>query len=242
MSFSTPQFPVLTLHDWLLWHDGVHAPAFNMAADHVLFDHAERFGMPLLRLYSWEQPTVSIGRSQRYPELIPQGLDVIRRPTGGGVVFHGKDCTYTLVLPADHPLSTLEIAESYQFIHEAFLSQFASVVRLSDTKAPSDPLTMRCFDSPVRFDLLQSDGTKCAGAAQLRRGGASLTQGSVLLSISGGNQKVMEQKILAAFEHLAHAQYVAWEPDADFLSEVSERVSSHYATEEWNRKGAVGRG
>lgn len=239
MHFSNKTGFPLTPHPWFLWRDGAHDPAFNMAADHVLFDHVAVFGKPLLRLYTWDRLTVSFGRSQRYPRAIPHGFSAIRRPTGGGVVEHGADCTYTLVLPAEHPLSMLEICESYQFIHLALLSQFSACARLSDQKADADPLTMRCFDSPVRFDILGLNGEKCAGAAQLRRGGASLTQGSIRLSVTGGGHEAMQESILRAFEETAHAQLVAWEPDEFFLAEVRERVSLQYATDGWNENGTL---
>ena len=123
MPITYDELPPLSPEPWLLWLDGAHSPSFNMAADQVLLAHATAFGKPVLRLYQWDRPSVSFGRSQLYPANIPEGYAGIRRPTGGGVVWHDDDLTYTIVLPPGHVLASLDMAGSYRFIHEAILSQ-----------------------------------------------------------------------------------------------------------------------
>ena len=73
-----------------------------MAVDEALLRHVQT---PLLRIYGWETACVSIGYFQK-ATVAPSDRPFVRRYTGGGLVEHGRDLTYTLVLPADHPLTT----------------------------------------------------------------------------------------------------------------------------------------
>ena len=72
---------VLPQAPWLLWLDGAHDPAFNMAADHVLLDRAASFATPLLRIYSWDRPSISFGRSQLHPAALASSHTLVRRPS-----------------------------------------------------------------------------------------------------------------------------------------------------------------
>ena len=76
-----------------------HAGAWNMAVDQALL---ERGGLPVLRVYGWDTPTVTMGYAQSVAKLADALPDwpVVRRWTGGGVVFHGEDFTYTVMVPA----------------------------------------------------------------------------------------------------------------------------------------------
>ena len=75
-----------------------HGAPLNMAIDEVLLRHAR---MPLLRLYRWERPAISFGYFGVAAQILPQcgPREAVRRWTGGGVVWHGEDLTYSLVVP-----------------------------------------------------------------------------------------------------------------------------------------------
>lgn len=92
---------------WLLWRDGTHDPFFNMSMDEVLLEEAPSLGAPLIRTYRWDRPSLSIGSSQLYPESEEARYAIVRRPTGGGNVYHDVDLTYTAVIPAGHSLTDL---------------------------------------------------------------------------------------------------------------------------------------
>ena len=81
--------------EWLLWRDTVHDPFFNMSMDEILLEEAGNLGAPLIRTYRWDRPSLSIGSSQLYPETEAARYAIVRRPTGGGNVFHDGDLTYT---------------------------------------------------------------------------------------------------------------------------------------------------
>ncbi len=225
---------------WLLWLDGAHSPFFNMAADHVLLEHVFGLGKPILRIYQWDCSSVSFGRSQHYPKNVPEGYTVVRRPTGGGVVWHDDDLTYTIVLPVEHPLATLGMKDSYRFFHEAILAQLEAGTFLQNNKDASvDPRTMQCFRSPSLFDIIGSTGVKYAGAAQFRSNKGMLTQGSVKLEASAGDWDQMKTTILRAFACSAKAEYVQWTPETTLLVEIEAKSAEQYEDYDWNHEGTL---
>src|SRR5688572_15851786 len=88
----------------------------NMAVDQAWLELSD---LPVLRVYTWDQPTVTIGYAQSLGKLqdaLP-GWPVIRRWTGGGVVMHQEDYTYSVIVPASHKWAETPAVESYRVIH-----------------------------------------------------------------------------------------------------------------------------
>ena len=96
---------------WLFWNDTPHSPAWNMAADEALLQNAPATGTPLLRCYAWDRPAVSIGYVQRL-DAAPEGFAAVRRPTGGGIVYHDYDFTFSVAFPMGHWLTGLDRTQS----------------------------------------------------------------------------------------------------------------------------------
>ncbi len=92
-----------------------HGAALNMAIDEVLLRHAQ---MPLLRVYAWTQPALSFGYFGRVAEIVPDSSarETVRRWTGGGIVRHGSDLTYSVIVPRGHPFFRLRPLGSYAAI------------------------------------------------------------------------------------------------------------------------------
>ena len=91
----------------------------NMAIDEALLLSAASSDIPILGIYGWEEPTVSVGYFEPYASAAGAAMPVIRRWIGGGVVRHGsgEDLTYSLTVPARHPFCKCRPAASYQAIH-----------------------------------------------------------------------------------------------------------------------------
>ncbi|MEI7958089.1 MAG: hypothetical protein WCI40_03190, partial [Verrucomicrobiota bacterium] len=91
--------------------------AVNMAIDEVLLLHAER---PILRVYDWARPAVTFGYFERWEPVAAAfpGREWVRRWTGGGIVPHGADWTYSLIIPRSDAFSRVGAGESYRVIHE----------------------------------------------------------------------------------------------------------------------------
>ena len=152
--------------------------AMNMAVDEALLLNAPA---PLLRVYRWKCPAVSFGYFEHYEvvtQLYPH-LELVRRWTGGGIVPHGEDTTYSLIAPRSSRFFNVSVSESYRLIHEAVarvLARPGIELRLAGegTEAPSHG----CFERAVRCDVV-SGHMKVAGAAQRRSRAGLLHQGSI---------------------------------------------------------------
>jgi lipoate-protein ligase A len=169
------------MNSWFFLQSGPGDAAFNMALDEALLEAAARLGRPVLRFYGWTEPAATFGYFQKFAEVerATRLRPLIRRPTGGGIVPHDADWTYSLVFPPDHEWHSLKAEESYRRVHEWIRSAFAKldvVAELAPGCKKSAP--GECFVGHVKFDLLWK-GRKIAGAAQRRNKLGLLIQGSV---------------------------------------------------------------
>ncbi len=165
-----------------LWMDDVArgGPA-NMAVDEWLLETAE---VAHLRVYPWEKNWGSYGYFVPDAEAAKSlaGLNRVRRWTGGGIVDHRSDWTYTLVIPRGERLAELRGAESYRVIHLALADALrAGGIACEVAGARSAMPGGDCFQRPVEFDLLGAGGDKVAGAGQRRTARGLLHQGSLAL-------------------------------------------------------------
>jgi lipoate-protein ligase A len=176
---------------WVLPHESADGPA-NMALDEALLDTvAAEPSAAWLRTYGWTEPTLSLGYFQRWADAQadPRWRDapIVRRPTGGGAIWHDHEVTYALVVPESHPLARPSRA-LYRAVHEAFAALFRSHGVNADRrgtvfKLESAPRPFLCFTDCDPEDIV-SGGNKVVGSAQRRRSGAVLQHGSVLLAPS----------------------------------------------------------
>lgn len=152
-----------------------------MAMDEALLEFMPRLRVPVLRFYGWTQPAATFGYFQKHAEVerTTPLRPLVRRPTGGGIVPHDADWTYSLAFPTHHEWYGLAASESYRRVHEWLQAGFArlGVATLVAPEAlKSSP--GQCFVGHEQFDLLWH-GRKIAGAAQRRRRDGLLIQGSV---------------------------------------------------------------
>jgi len=152
-----------------------------MALDEVLLAETRRLDKPVLRFYSWNEPAASFGYFQKYSEVERLTLlrPLVRRPTGGGLVPHNADWTYSLAFPPGDPWYELPATESYRRLHEWIGASFARLgVPTELAPETSKPAAGQCFVGHEKSDLLWQ-GKKIAGAAQRRTRAGLLVQGSV---------------------------------------------------------------
>src|SRR5438477_8678976 len=92
--------------------------ALNMAVDEALLAHA---AAPILRFYRWRQASLSFGYFGFYAEVAREAneREIVRRWTGGGIVSHGKDLTYSVIIPKGHPFFARSSLEIYAALHDA---------------------------------------------------------------------------------------------------------------------------
>jgi lipoate-protein ligase A len=101
---------VVKMNSWFLLNSGKCNAAFNMALDEALLDSVSRLGKSVVRFYGWTEPAATFGYFQKYAEVERATLlrPIIRRPTGGGIVPHDADWTYSAVFPPGHEWHSFE--------------------------------------------------------------------------------------------------------------------------------------
>src|SRR5471032_2537063 len=172
--------------NWLFLNSGKCNAAFNMALDEALLENVSQLGRPVLRFYGWTEPAATFGYFQKFSEVerATHLRPLIRRPTGGGIVPHDSDWTYSVVFPHGHEWHSLKAEESYRRIHDWLRLAFAEL-KVETELAPCCKKSApgECFAGYEKSDLLWH-GTKIAGAAQRRNNLGLLIQGSVQPPVS----------------------------------------------------------
>lgn len=167
--------------NWSLLNSGKCDAAFNMALDEVLLENISQIGKPVLRFYGWTELAATFGYFQKFSEVerATHLRPLIRRPTGGGIVPHDADWTYSFVVPPNHEWCSLKAIESYSRIHEWIQNAFAKLkVEMELAPCCKKSLPGQCFVGHEKSDLLWR-GKKIAGAAQRRNKFGLLIQGSI---------------------------------------------------------------
>ena len=167
------------MKDWLRLDSGANTPAFNMALDEALLENAATLGQPVLRFYDWTEPCATFGYSQKIAaiEAATDLRPLIRRCTGGGLVPHDGDWTYSLIFPPDHEWTALPATESYHRTHALLQQAFGEIgVETELAKSCRRPKPGECFEGHELHDLLWN-GKKISGAAQRRNRHGLLIQG-----------------------------------------------------------------
>ncbi|PYO96302.1 MAG: hypothetical protein DMD60_10870 [Gemmatimonadetes bacterium] len=169
--------------------------AANMTIDASLLAEAARAGRSFVRLYRFDPPCLSLGRNEpaaaQYDRaaIARLGLDVVRRPTGGGAVWHEHEVTYAVAAS----IATFGgLRAAYHAIH-ARLAAALQTLGVATALAPDRPTARppdrrgSCFATPVGGEVLVG-GRKLIGSAQVREGRAFLQHGSILLA---GSQEMI---------------------------------------------------
>ncbi|MGQ0645406.1 MAG: lipoate--protein ligase family protein [Elusimicrobiota bacterium] len=167
---------------WRLREDGALSGGENMAADEVLLEEQkDPRAEPVLRFFRWARPTVSFGRLQRVDERAGAGADVVRRPTGGGMVRHDADLSFSLAWRRDHPGFPKCLKDVYRSIHGAArvgLAELGIEAAFYAGGTAADAAGI-CFDEPAADDLMWK-GKKILGGALRVTSWGRLYQGNLL--------------------------------------------------------------
>lgn len=183
---------------WNFINTGSHDPYYNMAMDEALLNFVSRGEIdPVVRFYTWDPATLSVGYFQRLKKEIDidkvkeNGFGLVRRQTGGRGVLHVKELTYSVIVPESHPNMPSTITEAYRVISEGLLEGFKllgfdayfAIPRSKEEREKlKQPRSAVCFDAPSWYELVV-EGRKIAGSAQTRQKGVILQHGSLLQDV-----------------------------------------------------------
>ncbi len=228
----------VAMNSWFYLNTGAGDSAWNMALDEALLEFAGQFGSPLLRFYGWKEQAATFGYFQRYAEISgwTRLRPLIRRPTGGGLVPHDRDWTYTFIAPPGHEWHSIKAEESYRRIH-AWISRAFSVLELPTELAPAPmkELPGRCFAGAEKFDLL-SGGKKIAGAAQRRNKFGLLIQGSIQEQPAKVNLAAWEKAMLKTGEELHQCCWTEFKLADSILDRAELLRRDKYSRDEYNQR------
>ena len=213
----------------LVFQSASPAPgALNMAVDEALLEWSS---LPAIRFYDWARPSISFGYFGRYQDVaeFESTHDLVRRWTGGGIVFHGNDLTYSLVVPTSDPARPPSSEEIYREVHQALRAA------LNHFDLGADIVTRRpaagsnaCFASPVVADVTIAD-RKVAGAAHRRTKAGLLHQGSIQ------NVDLPPNLSLAFANRLSGKPETMALPDS-IMDRASALSATKYGTLDWLRR------
>jgi lipoate-protein ligase A len=206
----------------------------NMAIDEALFDSV---AVPSIRFYRWNSPALSFGYFGKFADVANYASerDLVRRWTGGGVVFHGEDLTYAIVIPPSDPVFSESSRSIYAAIHAALRDALVAngepaelAPGMVDAGAAIIDRGYSCFANPVRADVMLN-GRKVAGAAQRRTRRGLLQQGSIQYVDLG---KGLSERFAQALS----ANCSEREINRETLDRARELAEQKYRADAWLRK------
>lgn len=159
---------------WRLLPEGTFDGYTNMAIDQAIQERVAVGADPVIRFYRWKPSTVSIGYFQRMREEVDvaaceaNGIDFVRRRTGGGAVYHDYEGELTYSVVAPESAFPSDVTESYREICGWLVDAF-------------DRLGIDATFAPIND--VEVDGRKISGNAQTRRDGVLLQHGTVLYDL-----------------------------------------------------------
>ena len=187
--------------------DGYHPAAYNMALDEAILRLNKG---PVFRTYSWEPSAVSIGYFQSIKEEVDleaaerMGVDVVRRITGGGAVFHDRngEVTYSIVLPPGHPAGRRNAAESYEVLCGGIVKALEILGLEAEFAGINDVVV---------------NGKKISGSAQTRKKWGILQHGTLLYDLRPEvmfsllrvpNEKIRDKMISNIYERVTSMRHL----------------------------------
>lgn len=175
-------------------YSGYHNGFINMAMDEAVMIGLEKErSSPVLRVYKWHPPTISIGYFQPISEINlikckEDGIGVVRRLTGGRAVLHHMELTYSIIF-SEREFEPFTKKEIFSFIANCLIETLRIIgieARIAE-KSRGSLTSADCFASPAQYEIESKNGEKLIGSAQVIRRGIVLQHGAIPLSDSYKN-------------------------------------------------------
>ncbi len=225
-----------------------------MARDEAMLLSAARDGGVILRFYRWHPHAFSLGYFQRWGDFsgfAHEGRPVVRRPSGGGAIWHADEITYSLAARCGAGAFPARSAEIFEKLHRCLregLGLLGLAVGLSNGPAGESPAL--CFSRPQRYDLVVG-GRKLLGSAQRRARGAFLQHGSLPLSPnefapgavslcealgSRPGEGAVTGALVKGFERVLDVRFTKGSFSPLEEAEAARLETEKYGRDEWNRR------
>lgn len=212
----------------------------QMAIDEIISCDKTLEDKNFLRFYNWqEQKAITFGYAQRSKSLKEQleaGYQITRRPSGGGIVYHEGDLTFSIIFN-----STDKVEEIYKKLHTAiagelkkYINQVQNYSQKNIFKPVENGQSKSCFANPVLDDLMV-DGKKILGGAIRRFGNRILYQGTLQIA-DARTKEEYKQAIKNALEKYFKETSFIKEISKDFLIKIEDKATQVYKSAAWINK------
>lgn len=215
----------------------------QMAADEIMCNT-----LPanfILRFYNWTETSITFGYSQRYAIVIEfigaekqKIKSIVRRPTGGGIVFHKTDLTFSFIF---YSPGIFNPAKTYRCLHDSISREYLKSgfnLELLDGKNCNYNINnpvMDCFSKPVPMDILYN-GKKVFGGALRKFDNYILYQASVQFENARNNSAFHSQIIANALSKEFEINWTSVDISQTQLEKIKELALLKYKTIEWNKR------
>ena len=211
----------------------------------MALDEAVLTGAPadalILRFFRWSGPACTFGYSQSHRDVRAacdergwKDVAPVRRATGGGIVFHDGDLTFSLVFPWDRTMAPDAI---YKNIHRGVhlgLKEIGEKAFLNSPERRPPGAAAACFTRAEPMDLVLTDGRKVLGGALRKKGSMGLYQGSLRLEAFGSSREQVEEAISDGVSREFGRTPSREIPDA--WLEAGRALEARYRSREWNER------
>lgn len=184
---------IMMNQEWQVLETAPCSAKKNMEYDAHLLEKINPNDPPIVHIYSWEKPSLTYGYFIKPEEYLKKGhgIDLARRPTGGGIILHMIDFAFSVVVPSSHVGYSEMPIENYAFINQAVKKAVLDLLKEnkgqkketylleeSDQKSPWQG--QFCMAAATKYDVMIGN-RKVAGAAQRKKKQGFLHQGSISL-------------------------------------------------------------
>lgn len=223
----------------------VETPAFNvyqhMACDEIMCEN-----MPfdfILRFYRWSGDGITFGFSQRYLNILSvldekrKNYPITRRPTGGGIVIHEYDLTFSLIFYSPGEFNPVK---TYTMLHSAIHKQYIkrgidlTIARTPNISYDTNNPVMECFKKPVDMDLV-SEGRKILGGALRKFADYMLYQASLQFE-NARFSSTHQDAIKSAFEELFNVRFERFVIDEKYINQIEKKKDTKYISDDWIKR------
>ena len=212
----------------------------QMAIDELICCNKNLEDKNFLRFFNWQnKKAITFGYAQRSKSLKEQfalGYQITRRPSGGGIVYHEDDLTFSIIFT-----STQKVEEIYKNLHTAIageLKKYINKVQNYEQKNIFKPVengqSKACFANPVLDDLMV-EGKKILGGAIRRFNNRILYQGTLQIA-QARTKEEYKKAIKNALEKFFNEKSCEKEVSQEVLTQVYNQAEQVYKSAAWINK------
>lgn len=235
-------------------YSGENGSYINMAMDEAVMIELQRgFSLPLLRVYKWNPPTITIGYFQKAEEIDfdqcrKDGIGVVRRITGGRAVLHWEELTYSILFTMED-FTPFQKKEIFTFIARCLVDSLSLLGIRSNIveKSRGNLKSADCFAAPAQFEVESASQEKLIGSAQTMKGGVVLQHGAIPYSCRYTDIAKYLKHDIGSLKSASYLSEIAGKrvDDEELLSALRKGFSRHLPLVEgsftWEERALTGR-